>query len=165
MLRPLTEEQAQFAADQIPLVHYLIRKWQSSFSGFLEYEEMISVGYEALCRAAGAYDPTRGVPFVYYAARSIRNRLISECEIKNRQTSRRSYKSIDFLAAEQKDTDELMDLHTAIEALPPKLQYAVKGYYFENDTQQALADNIGVSSTAINKRLRNAEQKIKNSMS
>lgn len=165
MLRPLTEEQAQFAADQIPLVNYLIRKWQGSFSGFLEYEEMISVGYEALCRAAGAYDPSRGVPFVYYAARSIRNRLITECKIKNRQTSRRSYKNIDFLAAEQKNFDELMDLHTAIEALPPELQYAVKGYYFENKTQQSLGDNAGKSNAEMNRRLRKAEQKIKDSMS
>ena len=165
MIRPLTEEQAQFAADQIPLVHYLIRKWQSSFSGFLEYEEMLSVGYEALCRAAGAYDPSRGVPFTSYAARSIRNRLISECEIRNKQNSRRSYKSIDFLAAEQKDFDELMDLHTAIEALPPDLQYLVKAHYFENNTQQSLGDNVGKSSSEMNRRLRKAKQKIKNSMS
>lgn len=65
MSRPLSEDEQQVVADNIELAEQIARKyaWMSS------YEEMFSVGCEALCRAARNYAPDEhnGTPFSAYA--------------------------------------------------------------------------------------------------
>ena len=57
-----------------PLVHDCIRKSSVRVG---DYDEMVSIGYEALISATEAFDPWRGFKFSTYACRSILYRFSS----------------------------------------------------------------------------------------
>lgn len=69
----LTEEQRSIVEANIPLVTMIISKYCRSLP--LEWNEMLSAGYFALCRAVGIYDESKGCTFSTYAAKAILNQV------------------------------------------------------------------------------------------
>ena len=69
----LTEEQRSVVEANIPLVTMIISKYCRSLP--LEWNEMLSAGYYALCRAVEIYDESKGCAFSTYAAKAILNQV------------------------------------------------------------------------------------------
>lgn len=69
----LTEEQRSVVEANIPLVTMIISKYCRSLP--LEWNEMLSAGYFALCRAVEIYDESKGCAFSTYVSRAVLNQV------------------------------------------------------------------------------------------
>ena len=78
--RKLNEEQRTLVEQALPLVSWTIRRYISSNESVagLGFDDLYQEGCTALCRAAMAYLPDRGV-FSTFAVTVIRNHLIGYC--------------------------------------------------------------------------------------
>jgi len=71
---PLTEEQKQFAEANLGIAKWWANKMLPRYQFFktmLEEDDVISIGYAAICRAAQGFDPSKGIKFSTYAQRCI----------------------------------------------------------------------------------------------
>jgi RNA polymerase sigma factor (sigma-70 family) len=81
--RLLTVRQKYLVAKFKPLAHRLGRMYANQVSG--DANEFEAEALHALCRAALAFDPNRGIKFVTYAWRTIQWRLWQWCERQKRR--------------------------------------------------------------------------------
>ena len=79
----LDKEQQALAEQNTGLVIYIINKYKRSAS--LEIDDMISIGFFALCNAAAKYDPDKGYAFSTFATRSILNEISKELKFMSRK--------------------------------------------------------------------------------
>ncbi len=66
------------------------------------------------------------------------------------------------LIENEEHTEEISKLHAAIEQLSERDRQIVQLYFFESKTQQEIADVLGVSQQAVQKRLDKVLGRIKN---
>jgi RNA polymerase sigma factor (sigma-70 family) len=78
----LTREQSALAANNTGLVYAMAHKWKGLG---IDFEELVSIGQEALCRASRGWDPTRGVKFSGYACQSIIKSFIRTAQDRQRK--------------------------------------------------------------------------------
>jgi RNA polymerase sigma factor for flagellar operon FliA len=84
---PLTPEQRQLANDNLDLVVEQARLLRSKFNRF-SHEELVSLGYSGLVRAAKGYEPERGTPFKHFARHHIRGHIIDQIRLLSRYSER-----------------------------------------------------------------------------
>lgn len=72
----LNREQQAMVEANMPLVGFVINKYLKSVN--MDYEDMTSVGYIALCKAVEKYRPESGRKFSTYAAMAIVNNIHKE---------------------------------------------------------------------------------------
>ena len=64
--------------DHMPLVGHHVNSLFARLPAHVSRNDLVSAGYLALVRAARAFDPTAGVPFVNYATYRIKGALVDE---------------------------------------------------------------------------------------
>ena len=166
---PLTEAQAQLAADHMRFADVMVGRWFCSFAGYLDRQEMTSVAYEALCTAARGFDASRGIPFSLFAARCIKNKLISTCNVED--TVNRHVAPTDdiekYVSAQggPASQDLSIVLHDEITRLPERSQQVFKDFYFKGMTAQEVADKDGSTAKAILGLLYRTRMEIRKNMS
>ena len=79
----LNAEQQALVEANLMLVPFTINRFLRSMS--IEYEDMVSIGYIALCRAAWRYNPDRGYKFSSYAVAAICRLIRVEMISRSRQ--------------------------------------------------------------------------------
>lgn len=80
----LNEDQKKLVEANIDLVPFAINKYTASAP--LEFDDMCSLGYYALCRAAIKYDNTKSYSFSTYAIKCIVHQVHRELQFLNRQS-------------------------------------------------------------------------------
>lgn len=75
-LKPLTEPEREQVEKNIPLIQYVIGKSRFKYSG-ADFDDMLSVGYEALIYAVKTFDASLGFKFSTYACKCIQSGLLS----------------------------------------------------------------------------------------
>lgn len=95
---PLNEEQREMVIENIPLVHFTLRKYFSA--KMARDDDLVSAGYEGLCIAVTMYDPNRG-KFSSLAVQCIRNMVRSE--ISKRAKHQKPTVSIDNTIDDSED--------------------------------------------------------------
>jgi RNA polymerase sigma factor for flagellar operon FliA len=84
---PLTPEQRQLASEHLDLVDEQARLLRSTYRTF-SHEELVSLGYSGLVRAAKGYEPERGTPFNHFARHRIRGHIIDQIRLLSRYSER-----------------------------------------------------------------------------
>lgn len=153
---PLTQEQQKLAADNIRLVRSALNRVKYR----KEYEEdLISIGYQAICKATQTFDPTLDIKFSTYATNGAYWAMVSaiRTEHRNQHSDTLDDPNEEFgtlsdnLVSNDVDLDEQMDakrLWDMLAKLPDNLATVVKGRY-EGKTTRELATELGVTNTTV----------------
>jgi RNA polymerase sigma-70 factor (ECF subfamily) len=157
--QPLTHEQFMrlFLAAERELLRYVM----ALVPNVSDARDVVQETAVALWRASGKYDPAR--PFVPWACRF----ALNEARLYLRSESRRR-RLIEEDVAAMLD-DRRVDLSVALDArrehlrncldrLPEDQRRLVRGYYFEEESVEALAANLGRGAEAVYKALQRARQ-------
>ena len=75
-LKPLTETEREQVEKNIPLVIHVVKTEKFKYFG-MDFDDMISAGYEALIYAAQTFNPSMGFQFSTYACRCIKTGLLT----------------------------------------------------------------------------------------
>lgn len=67
----LNREQQAVVEANVGLVPFTIKRYLQSATQCMEFEDIVSIGYDALCKAAEKYKPERGNSFSTYAVKVI----------------------------------------------------------------------------------------------
>ena len=77
-MKPLTDDQRALVEDNMKLVPYMLNKCEIPYWKLrAEEDDLMQVGYLALCMAAAAYDSSQG-KFSTYACTAIKNAILLE---------------------------------------------------------------------------------------
>lgn len=164
------EEVERLVRDNTGLVAALVSRTLRLFprlpSGY-DREDLHSLGYLGLLRAAQTYDPGRGVAFSTYAYRCIEysitgalkresdrhiecislSLLVGEDE-DNPLEDLIEDKSVDAVAAALNSCDRDM-LERALEGLPEPQARVIRTIYFDGESINQLAERWGISTQAV----------------
>lgn len=69
----MTEERQKLVTDNLGFAHMIANRYRSMN---LEFDDIVSVAYVGLVRAANAFDPDRGFKFTTFAAKVITNEIL-----------------------------------------------------------------------------------------
>lgn len=90
----LTREQQAIVEANMPLVGFTIGKYLNSAN--MDYEDMTSVGYIALCDAVEKYNPASGHKFSTYAAMAIVNNIQRDMKHMGRKKRGAGYVTVSY---------------------------------------------------------------------
>lgn len=163
----LTQEQQRIVEANLALVMHTIKKYVKGNTYNIEYEDMVSIGYIALCKAAEHYNPNLGKSFSTFAVKCIVNELIKAKLPYTRKKRGAGCVTIsldELMEINSKETEWLMgcapDFSSAvinkILCEPLWSIVAIQGYLLKNDmTIQEYGRLVGSSTrTVIAKRKR-----------
>lgn len=175
----MTAEQERLVVDNMALAPYVVKKYFPHITYF-EKEDMYSIGYIAMCRAALDFDPERGWKYATLAGKYIRTAICNEIQKATRECRdvRNCATTLDQLAPAPsgKETETLGGLipsvDTAETITDAKLlmewldgqddkdakivRLHVAGY-----VQSEIAVRVGLSQSLVSRKLTRAKQRIK----
>lgn len=180
------EEKDIYSKENMPLVHFVIKKLNAVNVG---YDELFSVGIMGYAKALDNYDKSRGIKFSTYAITCIQNELYfflrKENNIMKKTTSLNQILSTDkngnsleleeTLSVANMNQKSLEDiildgenkriLNKIVKYLKPEEQYIIT-YRFGLDngiikTQKEIADAINMSQANVSKIQKNCLSKLK----
>lgn len=67
----LNREQQALVEANVGLVPFTVKRYLQSATQCMEFEDVVSIGYGALCKAAEKYKPEKGISFSTYAVKVI----------------------------------------------------------------------------------------------
>lgn len=160
----MTDDQRRLAADNVRLVTYTMNRYFPNSIPPSEWDDFVSIGYIALCRAAMLFNPDVG-EFSTYAVNAIRKAI--QREFKYRYREKRKHDTLVSLDEEFADdmslsnivTDdspsvELMaSLHIAMDDLKPLDRWILE-QSLEGRLQQEIGNDIGFSRQRVNQRIK-----------
>ena len=183
----LTEEQQKLVADNIKLAHWSAQKVKNlPITKYMrmDYDDCLSLFFEALCRTASWYEPERAAFSTAYAMyakqifeRKIRSALQQryaeyyktlsyDCPIEGR--GKNPVMLADILETDEPDVSvmieekaEIARILRALEVLPEEEKRAFTGYVILGKNIRQIANENGVSKQTIMKRKRVAAEKIR----
>lgn len=82
----MNDEQRKLAEDNVSLVYSMLKKYCLGRQNILDWDDLVSVGYYALCRAAIAYKESMGCAFSTYATKAIISHVGREIQYLCRQS-------------------------------------------------------------------------------
>lgn len=90
MAEKLTEFQQQLVVENMGLVRSVALTYLSAFKsiGGYEYDDVVSIGYLGLCKAAQKFDSKRNCRFATYAYYIVRNELLNEINKANNNNNK-----------------------------------------------------------------------------
>ena len=106
----MTDEAKQLVEDNMNLAYTIANKYYTSMTYLFDYDDIVSICFEALIAAANTFDTTRQVKFSTYAYNVIRNNLFS---IYNWQKKKKE--NIIMISLDESQTD---DEETLLSVLP-----------------------------------------------
>jgi RNA polymerase sigma factor (sigma-70 family) len=121
----LNREQQAMVEANMPLVGFTINKYLKSAN--MDYDDMTSVGYIALCKAAQKYNPKSGYKFCTYAAMAIVNNIHKELLPMKRKKRGADYVTVSY--------DRVLEL-----AKENKVRESILGY--EPDFSNEVIDRV-----------------------
>lgn len=170
--RAMTEREKELAEANLPLVGFILKRHMYGEIRPDEYDDWLQIGCIGLCRAAMAFDETKGVQFGTFAYQAIIHAF--HLEIRRRRCRIRipaeKVESIDVIVdGEEFDRNEVFPdvAQDFVDGLMDKImleelsdddkqivRLSADGY-----TQREIGKIIGTSQTAVNKRMRRIKAK------
>jgi RNA polymerase sigma factor (sigma-70 family) len=151
------------AEEHLDLVASIAKAIACSLPACFDFEDLRSVGYLALLRAATNYDPVRhaGVPFSGYARPMIRGAIIDSVRRTNwRENTRPGLDDTDppsytpeFDAAIDEET-QAKRVHVAINRLKPKIGRVVRQHYIDGKRLVDVARELEVCDSRVSQMAR-----------
>ncbi len=161
-------------AENMKLVHHIIKKFGSENTLRTEYDDYVSAGMYGLLKAVDSYDYSKGIKFSSYACRCIHNEILMDlrkikkhksrllsydapCEVKQGQDEVSFLERIAGTENPEEDViqnctfEEIMKL---VDYLPPKQAQCIRLYCTNSDlTQVEIAQETGLSRTYVSRLL------------
>lgn len=167
----------ELISKNIKLAYKLANKYYKMYNNRFEYEEIRSVSFLGLVKAANSFDESKGLAFSTFAFTCIKNEIIYYIRSNLKHNNISLYHELnDNLIIEDTITDdhnieniilnnmEINDLYHYIEELP-KIQKDVIIYHLQGKTTTEIADILGHSQPNISrlyyKALNNLRDKFK----
>jgi RNA polymerase sigma factor (sigma-70 family) len=141
-----------------------------AFSRDLDPEEAKGVAVKSLCRAATFFDPTRGIKFTAYAAKSVVRALVVLATQEHRRRRVRGLYFSDMLGEEDRQFDPAdgrtvlvgrlshdWDLLDKLEKrLPARMWYVLRSRFIEGLTLRQIGASLGITRQAVFLQLKDA---------
>ena len=175
----MTAEQQELAANNMGLVPYIVKQYFSRLSYF-ERDDLYSIGYYGLCKAARDFDPERGCKFATVAAKYIRMQILDAIQKATRQSRdvRKCATTVDQPAPSKKgrDGDTIGTLIVAVDHVETiadaKLLIGwlddqcgkdarIIRLYIAGYTQGEIAAQVGLTQSGVSRHLSAAKERIR----
>lgn len=172
----MNEKQQKLVLDNQKLVYHVIKQLHL----YHKLEDYLDVGIIGLCKAAKTFKPENGSKFSTYAYSCIRNNILMEIRNEKRQCDAYaiSFSSIinsskdnnltleDTLSDYELENDilnreELISLITSIERLDKEDKQIIDLYFYQNKTQQQIAQILNMSQANASRRIQRALNNLK----
>jgi RNA polymerase sigma factor for flagellar operon FliA len=158
------------------LVEYMVNRYlKRYYVGNMEREDLVSWGMIGLVNAARAYDPARAASFSTLACRAIERMIIRGVNREWRPEREQATVSLDGLisggrseGSEDRFVDHLpadenvervllqtehqVAVRSALESLEPEQKRLIQRHYFENETVEDIAKDLGLSRQGVYSR-------------
>ena len=154
-----------------PMIVKAARRLLSRAHGFLELDDLVSVGLLALNRAITQFDETRGTRFPYYAGQQIRYAMLHEirrcrggpdCEsIEDLIDTEQAGEEASEMGFEDRQISRLFWNGAFKACLNMKERFVIKGIIYDRMTQVEVGDDLGLSQQRVNDLYQAALTKLK----
>ncbi len=162
--------------DNRKLVEYMVNRYLKRFYvGTMEREDLVSWGMVGLVNAARAWDPARSRSFSTLACRAIERMIIRGVNrewhpereqvtvsldqlICGGQSEGSEDRFVDQLPADENvertllDTERKVALRAALKRLSPEQQTLIQRHYFDHESVQQIAQELGLSRQGVYSR-------------
>lgn len=168
----------------IRLISLIVKSYESIY---YETDELISVGMIGLIKSVDTYDLDKNTKFSSYASSCIRNELFMYFKKNNKHTSIRSLKEVvtydndgkkllledvihdekSNFVEEYEDNETYKIVRNIVEELPSDERFIIMNYYGFTEkiiSQQEIAGILGISQTAVSKKIKKILKKIQNEL-
>ena len=174
LITKLNEEQRKLVEANVDLVPFTISKYLKSIA--MDYDDMVSVGYYGLCRAAQCYDKNLKMKFSTYAVKAIVRSVKREVQSALRKKRGGEFVTISLdmpVVVDDLETDNFdffiqdysVDVeNTAINKVLCEKLWNMVPIYKEVDTgmsEKEICERDGVKKTTLNMRKRTELKKAK----
>jgi len=142
-----------------PRLTRMVDWWLRRCPPNVEREDALAAAWEGVCRAADRYDPTKGASFTTYVCIRGRGAMIDafrkEWQIdRKNQLLRHSVEWDETRPVRSTPEDEhgtIMPEHILfrLQAMPKRTREIFLRYYWEGQTQQEVADEIGLTEQRV----------------
>ena len=167
----LTDEQRTLAEDNIRLAYWCAHQMKSVP---LELEERISAALFGLVKAAGHYDPEKGILFSTYAVRIMQNEILTKIRSEekhagvislNAPTGNDNHRggALEDVVPDKRnpvtETEELLDAGSMLERMDDLFQGRKKELYLElrknpGQNQEFYAGRMGLSQSYVSRLMK-----------
>jgi RNA polymerase sigma factor (sigma-70 family) len=165
-LRPRSLLNAASSDDYPALYASHARRIKSSSARFrssADADDLVQAGRIALWRAMRSFDPTHGIPFEHYAARSIRRAIRDEAQRERRHWQNRHCENpasaseerdlgVAAMASNDPPASEVVDasiLHARADNLPNRLHRIYQLRYMNDLSQSETATLLGITQQRV----------------
>ena len=169
-------EVTRLVNDNRKLVEYMVNRYLKRFYvGTMEREDLVSWGMVGLVNAARAWDPARSRSFSTLACRAIERMIIRGVNrewhpereqatvsldqlICGGQSEGSEDRFVDQLPADENvertllDTERKIALRAALKRLSPEQQTLIQRHYFNHESVQQIAQELGLSRQGVYSR-------------
>lgn len=175
----MTAAQQKLVVDNMALAPYVVNKYFPHITYF-EKEDMYSIGYIAMCRAARDFDPKRGWKYVTLAGKYIRMAICNEIQkaTRARRDVRNCATTFDQLATSPSgretetlgsfipavdDAETITDAKLLIEWLDSQCETDAKvvRLHIAGYSQGEIAREVGMTQSSVSRHLSAAKFRIK----
>lgn len=140
-----------------------IKSSSARFRSSADADDLVQAGRIALWRAMRSFDPTRGIPFEHYAARSIRRAIRDEAQRERRHWRNRHWENsasvgedpdieLAAMVSNEPSPMELADasnLHARATTLPYRLHRLYEQRYMNDLSQSETATLLGITQQRV----------------
>jgi RNA polymerase sigma factor (sigma-70 family) len=167
-------EVERLVLDNRRLVDYMVNRYlKRYYVGTMERDDLVSWGMMGLVSAARAWDPARSASFSTLACRAIERMIIRGVNREWRPEREQATVSLDELISgheggderfvdqlpadedverEMLDTERAVALDSALETLSPEQRQLIRRHYYEGDSVQDIAEDLGLSRQGVYSR-------------
>lgn len=155
----MNEQQEKLIKDNISFARWLAHRWDKTQS-LLDYDELESMAFFGLTKAAQSYNPNKGTQFNTYA------RFVIENQFRNAYKKEKKYtikvdSEIENNSLVNFDMSESLDLKTVLEKYLTQEQKKILLQAYEQGlSQREIANLRGMSQTKVNSIIKQAKLKI-----
>ena len=155
----MTKEANRLIEDNIGYARWVAHRWAES-QQVLDYDELESLAFLGLTKAAASYDASKNTKFSTYAKIVIENAFKNALK-KEKQRTETTVSYIDDMEINSYETDESVLIRQILEdVLTDEEKEIISLAYEHGFSQREIAIKKGVSQTKINSVIRKAKEKI-----
>lgn len=138
----------ELALETVPLVHALVQEVSVRVPATIDREDLLSAGLVAVVDAARAYEPQHDGAFEVYATARIKVALLEVLRAAEVGGPERPTPA-PLRGTGAHGPDRLTTLRDAIEELSEEHRLVVSGYFLDEQSEPALAAELGVAEAAV----------------
>ena len=162
----MTQEQQDLVRNNIKFAYYMVNKWMKKQKLFRR-EDLESIACEAICKAAAAYDSSRGCSFINFSKLVINHTIFKEIRDKllhdklEAKAAKAEKEGLLTSLIFDENTVNKLDLFKAIKELPRRRQDIVTDYYFNGLSYVEIMLKYQLTKRQVKYALREARESLR----